>query len=216
MPGPDQATLMWWGLRGQVVLALPPPFRQSAAMEAQSQSTLARRLGKTQHTSPLRFKLASLCRAHPMGHASCIEDWLLATANARGARVVTPAREPGTMAAPPPRDVLSDEDLVVAMCQINCLDRPQMLRPAAQLISRGKLNVRRLQRIAIRERAEPVLAELCRQALKVAPDHAAWRTIHERFHDQRPLREPLLHWTRLAEPVMEHGKPNAVAWRLVA
>ena len=170
----------------------------------------------TRHASPLRFRLESLRRAYPCGHASCLEDWLVATANARRARVVTPARESVTGTAAPPRGVLNDEDLVVAMCQLNCLDRPQMLRLAAQLVSRGRLDLQRLRRVAIRERAEPVLAELSRQALKVAPDHAAWRSIHDGFRDQPALREPLLHWTRLAEPVMARGKPNAVAWRLVA
>jgi hypothetical protein len=182
----------------------------------ETRSTLARRLGKTQHTSPLRFRLESLRQAYPVGHASCLEDWLVATANARHARVVTPARDSNPETTPPPYRVLNDEDLVVAMCQLNCLDRPQMLRLAAQMVSRGKLDLRRLRRVAIRERAEPVLAELSRQALKVAPDHMAWRLIHDLFHDQRALREPLLHWTRLAEPVMEKGKPNAAAWRLVA
>ena len=179
-------------------------------------STLARRLGKTEHTSPLRFRLEALRRAYPIGRTACLEDWLIATANARRARVVTPLHEEGRDGSPPPQSLLDDAELVVAMCQLNCLDRPQMLRLAAQLVSRGELDFPRLRRAAIRERAEPVLAELSRQALKVAPDHAAWRKVHDMFCDQRPLREPLVHWTRLAAPVMERGKPNAVAWRLVA
>ena len=179
-------------------------------------STLARRLGKTVHVSPLRFKLEALRLDYPCKRALCLEDWLVVTANARGALVVTLPSQPEPETTSPARAALSDEELVVAICQLNCLDRPQMLRLAAQLVTRGKLDLGRLRRAAILERAEPVLAELSRQALKVAPDHPAWRSIHDLFRDQPLLREPLLHWTRLAEPTMERGKPNASGWRLVA
>ena len=111
---------------------------------------------------------------------------------------------------------MSNEELVVALCQLNSLDRPQILRLAAQMISRGGLNLELLRKAALRERAEPVLAELARQALKVQPDHRSWSAIRDLFPDQPALREPLLHWTRLAEPIMKKGKPNAAGWRLVA
>lgn len=180
------------------------------------QPILASRLGKTVHVSPLRFELDRLREHFACPDCHCIEDWLIVVANARGARVVTPRVAPPPAFVPPGESVLSNEVLVVAICQLNCLDRPQMLRLAAQLISRNVLDTDRLALIARRERAEPVLAELSRQALKVAPDHVAWRAIQASFSDEPPLSEPLLHWTRLAEPVMRDKRCNAESWRLVA
>ena len=69
----------------------------------------------------------------------------------------------------PPVEELSDEELVVACCQPNAADHPQLLRPPAQLISRGSLNLPSLVLTAKRERANRILAELARQALKVEP-----------------------------------------------
>lgn len=160
------------------------------------------------------MRLERLRAAYPCRQAPVLEDWLVVMANARGARAVTvplASSPPGIS----PRDV-SDEELVVALCQVNCLDRPQILRLAAQMVSRGGLNLHVLEQAAIRERAEPVLAELARQALKIAPDHPGWLAVRNMFPDEPVLREPLLHWTRLAEPIMEKGKPNAAGWRLVA
>jgi hypothetical protein len=146
----------------------------------------------------------------------CIEDWLLRVANARGARVVTPANGNDAEFQPPPLPVLSNEELVAAICHLQGLDRPQMLRLAAQLISRNAADPKRLRLVAERERVQPVLAELARQAIRVDPGHAAWQEVYEAFQGERPLREPLLHWTRLAEPIMKYGRCNAAGWRLVA
>lgn len=177
---------------------------------------MGHRLGKTLHASPLRFKLRRLQKVYGAQRGDALENWLIRIANARGARVViAPPREREETPVPVEAE-LSNEELVVAICQLNCLDRPQMLRLAAQLISRGELDRRTLIRLAVLERAEPVLAELSRQALKIAPDHPAWRAIHNRFGGTPPLHDALIHWTRLAEPVMERGKPNASSWRLVA
>jgi hypothetical protein len=183
-------------------------------MSGRSQ-TLADRLGKTLHVSPLRYKIVRLMTRFPCPSA-CIEDWLVAVANARGARVVMAASGPDHAFVDPPPSAFSPEELVVAICQVNCLDRPQMLRLAAQLISRGVVDPSRLRLAAERERAQPVLAELSRQALKVAPDHRTWLQINLMFGKELPLREPILHWTRLAEPIMKDGKCHAGAWRLVA
>jgi len=173
-------------------------------------------MGKTVHVSPLRYKLKRLLREHRGSSGGALEDFLVRVANARGARVVIGTPEKGSAAFVPSESALSNEELVVAICQLNCLDRPQMLRLAAQLVSRNQLDLRKLVRLVTMERAEPVLAEMSRQALKIAPQHAAWRVIHDRFGHFPPLRDKLLHWTRLAEPVMEHGRPNASGWRLVA
>ena len=178
-------------------------------------SLLADRLGLSRHESPLRYKLRRLLRQTGNVENLTIEQWLLDIANARGARVVT---RPAATCAPavPPASFLTDEELVVACCQPNAVDHPQLLRPAAQLVSRGRLNLPRLVLVARRERAGGVLAELARQALKVEPDHPAWNYLAEVFKDERPLRDTIIHWTRLAEPIMARNKPNAQGWRLVA
>ena len=51
------------------------------------------------------------------------------------------------------------------------LDRPQMLRLAAQLISRGAVDFEELAAVAVRERVGFILAELARNACRVDPEH---------------------------------------------
>jgi hypothetical protein len=173
-------------------------------------------LGKTVHVSPLRFKLKRLVAQFPVQDADCIEDWLIELANARGARIVRRAVESEHDDLLPDEHLLTNEELVVGICQLQCLDRPQMLRLAAQLISRGEVQVARLRYLAEQERVGPILAELARQSLRVEPTHPVWQKIAEAFHSEQPLKEPLLHWTRLAEPVMKDGRCNAQRWKLVS
>jgi hypothetical protein len=176
---------------------------------------LARRLGKTVSVSPLRFKLKRLAAQFPVAQAEGLEDWLIDLANARGARIVIRDID-GQHDAPLPNDQLvTSEELVVGLCQLQSLDRPQILRLAAQLISRGDVRFQRLKHLAEQERIGCILAELAIQALRVDPTHLLWRSIQEAFQHERPLKERLLHWTRLAEPVMQHGRCNAERWRLV-
>jgi len=183
---------------------------------ARKKEILARRLGKTVHVSPLRFKLQRLAVQFPAEQAEYLEDWLIDLANARGARIVRRSIDRKNEYIAPAEQFVSNEELVVGICQLQCLDRPQMLRLAAQLISRNAVQLSRLKLLAEQERIGPILAELAKQALRVEPTHPLWRKIQETFHDEQPLKEPLLHWTRLAEPVMEHGRCNAERWRLVA
>lgn len=177
---------------------------------------LATRLGCTVHVSPLRIRLAKLAERHPSAGASCLEDWLLDVANARGARVVVRPGSTSTALAAPPRDELTDEELVVAICHLAGADRPQMLRLAAQLISRGSLDLTPLIRLAVRERTGAVLAAMAAGALKVAPTHPAWLAIHRAFAAAPPPHDVVIHWSRLAEPVMANGRCNAASWKLVA
>lgn len=177
---------------------------------------LAERLGTTIHVSPLRIKLERLCQQFPSPSAACLEDWMIDVANDRGARIVSRENRSESKPVEIPESMLLPEELVVGICQLQCLDRPQMLRLAAQFISRGALDLKRLFLIAERERAGIVLSELARQALRVNPSHPAWRSIADRFSDERATRDVLLHWTRLAEPVMKKGRCNAQEWRLVA
>lgn len=177
-------------------------------------NTLAERLGCSVHVSPLRMKLGRLFRAAPGGNARVLEDWLVDVANARGARVVTGPGERETIPAPDEAS-LSNEELVVGILLPQNLDRPQMLRLAAQLISREAVEFQQLRRLAVQERVERVLAALARQALLVAPEHALWGKLAGTFGDAKPFRSPLLHYTRMAEPVPVDGRVNAERWSLV-
>ncbi len=177
---------------------------------------LAERLGMTIHQSVLDRRIKGLMREYPLSSKNfTIEDWLSEVAFVRGARVVQrPEGNDSTFCAPPPGR-LSNEELVVSICQLQRLDRPQILRLAAQLVSRGAVDVANLLALARRERADIVVGELARQALKVDPAHAVWRMLAEAFPCRRPLRSPLLHWQRLAWPVMGRGGFNAERWELV-
>lgn len=178
-------------------------------------SILAKRLGVATHVSALRYRFRRLMSAYPSGGAG-LEDWLLDVANSRGARFVTrwPPVEPGFI--PPDRRLLPDEDLVVALCLPNNLDRPALLRAAAQMISRGSVDPDALVLAARRERADRVLAELARQALRVDPSHSIWSRIQACLRTSRALRCVLLHWSRLAVPVPDRRGCNAEKWVLVA
>jgi len=158
------------------------------------------------------MKLCRLFRA-ASGSAQVLEDWLIDAANARGARIVTRSNDSISL---PDEFGLSNEELVVGILLPQNLDRPQMLRLAAQLISREAVEFRELRLLAVQERIERILAELARQALRVAPDHALWRKIDTVFGSQKPLGSPLLHYTRMAEPVPVGGRVNAQRWSLVA
>lgn len=137
-------------------------------------------------------------------------------AHARGARVVCRLNEDAANFIAPSPDVFPNEELVVAICALCRDDQPQRLRLAAQLVSRGAVNVDRLIFLARRERTDAVLGELARQALKVEPGHEGWGRVAAAFPPRRALRSPVAHWQRLAWPVMKTGhRANAQRWELV-
>ncbi|MCX6993127.1 MAG: hypothetical protein NT011_08305 [Kiritimatiellaeota bacterium] len=179
-------------------------------------STLAQRLGVTVHVSPLRVRLANIMREFPSSGAQCLEDWLLDVANARGAWFVTrwPSASPDF--APPVPATLTNEELVVAICQPHNLDRPQMLRAAAQLVSRQAVNGDVLLATSRRERSDLVLVELARQAVHVSPEHLVWCKICHALSGLPTPRSPIIHWTRLAVPIPDERGCNAISWKLVA
>lgn len=176
---------------------------------------LADRLGLTVHQSLLERRLRRLMRSYPSSPSQSPEDWLMDVAHARGARVVRRMEECSEGFAAPPPDVFANEELVVAICELQRADRPQLLRLAAQLISRGAVNVTRLLLLARRERADVILGELARQALKVEPGHDVWRRIADTFDTRCALRSPVMHWQRLAWPIMGRRRVNAQRWELV-
>lgn len=178
-------------------------------------NTLAKRLGLTTHTSVLDYKIRNLFAAYPSNTAELVEDWLLDVANARGAKVVQRDDPPDKAFRPPPADKLSDEELAVAICMTQRLDRPQLLRLSAQIITRGLIDIRRLIHIAKMERIEPVIGEMAKQAMKVDPEHPVWKLLADAFPPQKALRSPIIHWQRLAWPVMSTKGYNAEKWILV-
>ncbi len=178
--------------------------------------TLAKRLGKTCHISPLRFKLRRLAALYPVDGAEYVEEWLVAVANKRGFQVIVRPGQDISELILPDKELLSDEELTVGLSMLQCADYPQILRLACQIISREKADLTKLPLIAERERVEPILAELSKQALKVAPEHPTWRAIYNQYKNEKALTEPLLHWTRLAEPIMKNGRCNVSEWVLAS
>jgi len=160
------------------------------------------------------MKLIRFWKRSP-GSAEVLEDWLVDLANSRGARIVTRDDSASGFDAPNLNE-LTNEELVVGLLLLQNRDRPQMLRLAAQLISRKAIDFGELTSLAIRERIEFILAELARQACKVEPRHPLWRQIGEEFEEEQPPASPLVHYTRLAQPVMKNGRVNAENWVLVS
>jgi hypothetical protein len=116
---------------------------------------------------------------------------------------------------PPGRDKLTDEELVIGLLLLQNINSPQVIRLAAQLISRGELNRRELARLAVLERVGFVLGSLAQEALRADPEHALWSWLRKVFQNETGPAAPLLHYTRLAEPVMQGGRYNAEKWQLV-
>lgn len=181
-----------------------------------TEATLACRMGVLVHQSPLRFRMKRLQGSADEGNRLSLEDWLAELANRRGATVVFRQQEASAGNRWPDQETFSDEELVIALCQVNCVDQPQLLRLPAQLISRGRLDMDVLLHLARMERAARTLKELATQALKVEPTHPAWCRIAEEFSGEKPFAEPLIHWSRLAEPLFAAGKANPIGWKLVA
>ena len=176
-----------------------------------SEITLACRLGYTCHVSPLRMKLFRLWKSD-LDALGVLEDWLVDVANARGVCVVTRS---GKQSHKKYSRELTNEELVVGLLLTQNRDRPQMLRLAAQLISRKAVSFPRLAAITVRERVGFILAELARQACKVDAQHPLWCLLLQEFGAERPPASSLLHYTRMAEPVMKGGRVSDGTWELV-
>lgn len=136
-------------------------------------------------------------------------------ANARGARIVRREHSSEDFAAPTV-DELPNEELVVGLLLLQNIDAPQILRLAAQLISRQAVKFSILAQLAVQERVGFVLAELAKQALRVDPEHSLWKRLRERFGGESSRPCSILHYTRLAQPVMKEGRANAESWVLVS
>lgn len=182
----------------------------------QQEHTLAERLGLTRPAASLLLrKAAQIAQRYPSCGAVNLEDWLLDVANARGADIVSRNPGAGISFLAPPEDVFSNEELCGALCHPSGADRPQILRVAAQLITRGDVCPVGLNLIAVRERLEPVLSELAFQALHVEADHAVWRQLASMMPRTAEPRSPILHWNRLSWPKRQSRRSCKQEWMLV-
>ena len=176
--------------------------------------TLAQRLGITAPASVLLWKLRRLRQEHPVADAGDLESWLVELAHSRGFQAIQ--RRSVALYFAISSDTLSNEELVIALLHPALRDEPQLMRPAAQIVSRGAIDIRKLTAVAEQESATRILANLAKQALKAAPSHSGWNAISTHLESAGPLRENLIHWSRLAEPVMNPRGPHNGEWRLVA
>ena len=176
--------------------------------------TLAQRLGITAPASVLLWKLRRLRREHPVADAGDLESWLVELAHSRGFHAIQ--RRPMALAPAVSLEALSNEELVVALLHPALRDEPQLMRPAAQIISRGEVDTAKVTALAQQESASRILANLAMQALKAAPSHLGWNAISTHLQNVAPWRDKVIHWTRLAEPVMKPRGPHNGEWRLVA
>ena len=119
------------------------PAIKSHALNSRLQYTksLGARLGLTVHESPLRYKLLRIWRLLSPDRTDSLEDWLLATANHRGADVVSIDRvyDPCTL---PDRDQLPDEELAGGLCLLQeSATAPPSATVRPGIISRGGVDL---------------------------------------------------------------------------
>lgn len=176
---------------------------------------LADRLGMTWHVSPLRMKIIRLMSRYPSCNVEVPEDWLIDVAINRGLKQFVRDAAGDANLNLPSRVELSDEELVVALCHKSALDRPQMVRMAGHLISRGDLNLNKLNRFVVLERVEVVIAELAQAALRCDPEHPLWLALWEKYKKHVGVRSPVIHWSRLVEPIMDSNH-KVKAWKLAS
>lgn len=176
--------------------------------------TLAQRLGITAPCSVLLWKLRRLRREFPVADAGDLESWLVELAHSRGFHAIQ--RRTEALSFPITLEQLCNEELAVALLHPSLRDEPQLMRPAAQIISRGVVDAAKLTAIAEQASASRILANLAMQAMKAAPAHAVWNSVSVALENAAPLRENVIHWTRLAEPVMKPRGPHNGEWRLIA
>ena len=158
--------------------------------EHQAPTTLANKLGKVAHVSPLLRKA--------MDVSGCLEErvgeWLLKCAVLRGANHY--ARDFGPD-LPDDNQQLSDEEVGVALCLGNHPYNSAFIRAAAQLLSSDRVDPVRLTRLAVMERVETVLLHIASVAERFAPTAQPWAYLRENLHERKPhSTDDLPHWSR--------------------
>lgn len=158
--------------------------------EQLSSPSLARRLGETAHVSPLLRKVSQMsgCTENRVG------EWLLKCAVRRGASHYE--RDfPGDL--PPDNPNLSHEELAVALCLGQHPYNSVFIRAAAQLLSSTHTDARRLARLAVMERVEPILFYIAVIAARYAPEAQPWSYLLHHLPRRRSCPPDVLpHWSR--------------------
>lgn len=169
---------------------------------------MARRLGDTAHVSPL---LRKVCRM-----SGCTEDrvgeWLLKCAVGRGA---SHYRREFSGDLPPDNPDLSHEELATALCLGQHPYNSVFIRAAAQLLSSSRTDARRLARLAVMERVEPVLLHIAAIAERFAPGAPPWSYLLGHLPQRRACPpDALPHWSRFVSQTgvtSSGGGPN-IKW----
>jgi hypothetical protein len=176
--------------------------------EQSSSPLLARRLGDTVHVSPLLRKVCQM--------SGCTEDrageWLLKCAVRRGA---SHYERDFPSDLPLDNPDLSHEELAVALCLGQHPYHSVFIRAAAQLLSSTHSNGRRLARLAVMERVEPVLLHIAAIAARFAPGAQPWSYLLRHLPPRLPCPpDALPHWSRFVSQtgVTSFGGGPDIKW----
>lgn len=178
------------------------------AVERMPSPPLARRIGDTLHVSSL---LQKVCRLSGLTEAQ-VGEWLLKCAVLRGAGHYE--RE-FTEGLPSDYAELTDEELGIALCLGHHSYNSAYIRAAAQLLSSPAVNPRRVARLALMERVDPVMLYIARIAARFEPALQPWADLL-RYLPQRVLIPPdaLPHWSRFVSQtgVTPNGGGPDIKW----
>jgi hypothetical protein len=178
-------------------------------------NSVGSRLGIPAPITPLLVRLHRLRAVYPLATAARMSDWLAAVAMERGARTL--ARPLGAEPFSGPGETeLSNEELICGLLHPAVEDVPQYHRLAAELISKRRAKANRLAFLARQNCVERVLLTLALEIQRNQPEHELWAELAAELQARHVTPHPrlVLPWTRLADPVMAPGRPNAMAWRL--
>ena len=141
-------------------------------------------LGMTYHFSPLRKKMARIGLVNPL-------QWQTLAVQ-RGCThyptVSKPVEDPGL-------DLLSNEELGLALLLGELPYDPQAIRVSAQLLS-GKVDVGKLLFVAKRERLEYLLNRIASDILSFGVNHSNWQKILDSTNSREFPEAVLPHPTR--------------------
>jgi len=176
--------------------------------EQSSNPPLARRLGDTMHVSPL---LRRVCQM-----SGCTEDrvgeWLLKCAVHRGA---SHYERDFPSDLPPDNPGLTHEELAVALCLGQLPYNSVYIRAAAQLLSSTRSDARRLARLAVMERVEPVFLHIATIAGRFAPEAQPWSYLLRHMPGRFSCSpDALPHWSRFVSQtgVTSFGGGPDIKW----
>ena len=155
--------------------------------------TLASKLGKPRHVSPLLQKLAR------GGIGSTTE--MAATAVERGCLHYAGSLPTGSAAAKDSRSI-SDEELAIALlCPSNPYD-PMLVRIGSQLLSKQSCKPEKLIALAKRERCEAILKYIAQAGRETEPESSVWDYLLTHLpQSEEPKKGVLPHKSRLRREV---------------